>query len=81
MYTVFSIEDENVAGLMQSPAPMSYWAIYFHTDDCKGLTDKARAAGAQVMMDAEAVPGVGRISVLTDPQGAMFGLIEPEPAA
>jgi predicted enzyme related to lactoylglutathione lyase len=80
MYTVFSIGSDNVAGMMKSPAPISYWSIYFDTDDCKGLTDKARAAGAQVMMDSDAVPGVGTISVLTDPQGAMFGLIQPEPA-
>jgi uncharacterized protein len=57
---------------------MSYWSIYFNTDDCKGLTEKARNAGAQVMMDSQAMPTVGTISFLTDPQGAMFGLIEPE---
>jgi predicted enzyme related to lactoylglutathione lyase len=78
-YTVFSVDGDNVAGLMPSPAPMSYWAIYFNTDDCKGLTDKARAAGAQIMMDTNAAPGVGKFSFLTDPQGAMFGLLEPEP--
>jgi uncharacterized protein len=77
-YVVFSAGGRPVAGLMPSPAPMSYWSIYFATDDCKGLTDRARANGARIMMDAEAMEGVGRISILTDPQGAMFGLLEPE---
>jgi predicted enzyme related to lactoylglutathione lyase len=78
-YTVFSVGDENVAGLMQSPAPMSYWSIYFSVDDCKGLTEKAKSAGAQAMMDTQPVPTVGTISILTDPQGAMFGMLQPEP--
>ena len=77
-YTTFKIGEDYAAGLMVSPAPMSYWSIYFATDDCKGLTTKAVAAGAQAMMDTQPIPGVGKISFLTDPQGAMFGLIEPE---
>jgi predicted enzyme related to lactoylglutathione lyase len=78
-YTIFASGEDPVAGLMPSPAPMSYWSIYFNVDDCKALTEKAKAAGAQTMMDAEKTEGVGVISVLTDPQGAMFGMLEPEP--
>jgi predicted enzyme related to lactoylglutathione lyase len=79
-YTVFTAGGENVAGLMQSQAPMSYWSIYFSVEDCKDLTTKALAAGAQAMMNSEAIAGVGVISILTDPQGAMFGLLQPEPS-
>jgi predicted enzyme related to lactoylglutathione lyase len=77
-YTAFSNGGNPVAGLMQSPAPMSYWSIYFNTDDCKGLTKRALDAGARAMMDSEVIPGVGTLSIVTDPQGAMFGLIQPE---
>jgi len=77
-YTIFKAGETSVAGLMPSPIPMSYWSIYFDVDDCKSLTEKAKAAGAQAMMDAETTEGVGVISVLTDPQGAMFGLLQPE---
>ena len=80
-YTVFSADGEDTAGLMQSPAPMSYWSVYFDVDDCKATTDKALANGAQAMLNAEKVPGVGTISILTDPQGAMFGLIEGDQAS
>ena len=78
MYTVFSVHGGFVAGLMKSPMPMSYWSIYFAVDDCKGLTKKAVDSGAQLMMDAQHMPGVGVITVATDPQGAMFGMIEAE---
>ena len=80
-YTVFSSGGEDTAGLMQSPAPMSYWSVYFDVDDCKATTDKALASGAQAMLNSQNVPGVGTISILTDPQGAMFGLIEGERSA
>jgi predicted enzyme related to lactoylglutathione lyase len=60
---------------------MSYWSIYFNVDDCKAMTKKALESGAQAMMDSQAIPTVGTISILTDPQGAMFGLIEAEPSS
>ncbi len=80
-YTVFSLDGGFAAGLMKSQLPMSYWSIYFAVEDCKALTKKASEAGAQVMMDAQNIPGVGLVTVAADPQGAMFGMIEPEPTA
>lgn len=79
-YTVFSSGDENVAGMMESQMPMSYWSMYFQVDDCQGMTDRARSLGAQVMLDTDSAEGVGSFSIVTDPQGAMFGMIEPEQA-
>lgn len=78
VYTLFSIGDENVAGMMPSQMPMSYWSIYFQVEDCKGMTAKAKSLGAQTMMENMVAEGVGTISVFSDPQGAMFGIIEPE---
>ena len=77
-YTVFSVHGEQLAGLMKSQMPMSYWAIYFSVEDCKGLTEKVRSAGGQILMDSDPIPGVGLVTVATDPQGAMFGMIEAE---
>jgi predicted enzyme related to lactoylglutathione lyase len=64
--------------MMESPMPMSYWSIYFQVDDCKNMVERARSMGAQVMLEPDAAEGVGVISVLADPQGAMFGMIQPE---
>jgi uncharacterized protein len=79
MYTTFSAHGDFAAGLMKSPMPLSYWAIYFGVDDCKATTEKISAGGGQLMMDCQAIPGVGTITIATDPQGAMFGLLEAEP--
>lgn len=81
VYTVFSVGDKNVAGMMPSQMPMSYWSIYFQVEDCKGMTERAKSLGAQTMMENMVAEGVGTISVCTDPQGAMFGMIEPEAAS
>lgn len=78
-YTVFSLGDAQSAGLMQAQSPVSYWAIYFNVADCKASTEKARKGGAETLMDCMDVPGVGLITVATDPQGAMFGMIEARP--
>lgn len=77
-YTLYSNDGEYVAGMMPSMMPMSYWSLYFMVDDCKGMTDRARSLGAQVMVDCQVAEGVGTFSMLADPQGAMFGIIEPE---
>jgi predicted enzyme related to lactoylglutathione lyase len=77
-YTTFSAHGTFAAGLMKTQMPMSYWSIYFRVDDCKAMTEKVTAGGGQIMMDSESIPGVGVVSVVTDPQGAMFGMIEAE---
>ena len=77
-YTVFSVGGENCAGMMESPMPMSYWSIYFQVEDCKNMTARAQSMGASVMLEPTSAPGVGTFSVLGDPQGAMFGMIQPE---
>ena len=77
-YTVFNLDEKPIAGMMESQMPMSYWSIYFRVDDCKAMTEKAKSLGANAMLDSASAEGVGTFSVLTDPQGAMFGVIQPE---
>ena len=54
-------------------------ALYFLTRDVDALVQRAQALGASVLVPADDVPGVGRIAVLGDPTGAMFGLFTPAP--
>ena len=77
-YTVFSVGEESAAGLMETDMPMSYWSMYFDVEDCVGMTNKARSLGAQIVLEPESAPGVGTFSIAADPQGAMFGMIQPE---
>ena len=80
-YTLFKLDGESAAGMMPTQMPMSYWSIYFHVEDCKNMVERARSMGAQVMLEPETAAGVGTFSVLADPQGAMFGMIQPEETA
>ena len=77
-YTIFKQGDRPVAGMMPSPMPMSYWSVYFRVEDCKNMVERARSMGANVMMEPDSAPGVGTFAVVADPQGAMFGMIEPD---
>ena len=82
-YTVFHVEGGNpqgIAGAMAPPMPgmPAYWGVYFQVDDTTATVAKAKALGAQVLMDATPMPGVGTLATITDPQGATFSLMAPE---
>jgi hypothetical protein len=53
----------------------SYWMVYFNVNDVDGSFRKAIEAGAQEMLAPMDFPG-GRFAILSDPQGATFGLLK-----
>jgi len=57
------------------------WLAYFHVDDVDASVKQAEAAGASVHIPATTMPGVGRMAMLADPQGAAFYLMDPIPPA
>ena len=78
-YTEFQIDGQSVAGGMEMnpmvPAQVpSYWMVYFNVDDVDRACETAKGAGAQEMVAPMDFPG-GRFAILTDPQGAAFGLL------
>jgi predicted enzyme related to lactoylglutathione lyase len=79
-YTEFLASDTSVAGGMEMP-PMvpadvpSYWMPYFLAADVDAIHAQALAAGAREIVPVHDMPD-GRFSILTDPQGALFGLIK-----
>ena len=58
-----------------------FWMIYFAVDDADRSVEDAKAAGGSVQRDAFDVPGTGRFAILADPQGAAFGILQPEMSA
>ena len=79
-YTEFLHDGESILGAweMNPMVPKevpSYWMVYFIVDDVGKAHEKAVGLGAQQMMEPQAYPG-GRFSILTDPQGATFGLMQ-----
>jgi uncharacterized protein len=78
-------EDGGAAGgvLTLSPAMMAGgakpgWLPYFHVTDVDAAIAKAAGMGAQLFLD-QTMPGVGRMAMLGDPQGAAFYLMDPVP--
>lgn len=71
-----------VAGMMslegQEGAPPPNWLTYFAVDDCDRTAEDIGKAGGRVMRGPEEIPGTGRFAIAADPQGAVFGILEPD---
>ena len=55
------------------------WLGYIYVPDVDQAISKIEAAGGKAMMPAMDIPSVGRIAMVTDPQGAPFYIMKPEP--
>jgi len=82
-YRIFQRGETRVGGLMTLPddSMPAHWQPYVAVDDADGTTAKAKELGGSALMEPMDVPNVGRTAVLRDPQGAVFGIIKPEPAS
>jgi predicted enzyme related to lactoylglutathione lyase len=82
-YTVMKVGDRGVGGVMTLPeeaAKMGMppaWVGYIHADDTDTATASVKKAGGKVHREPSDIPGVGRFSVVADPQGAVFMLLQP----
>jgi predicted enzyme related to lactoylglutathione lyase len=78
-YTQFETDGESIAGAMEMnpgiPAEVpSYWMIYFNAANVDDSYARALELGATEMVAPTDFPG-GRFAIVSDPQGAMFGLL------
>ena len=78
-YTEFQVGGVSVAGCMTMtddvPAELPpYWMPYVEVDDADAAVTKATSLGASVVVAAMDFPG-GRFAIVSDPQGAMLGLM------
>jgi uncharacterized protein len=81
-YTEFQVDGESIAGAMEMnpmvPAEVpSYWMAYFNVDDVDAAYQKALGLGAREMLAPQEFPG-GRFAIVSDPQGATFGLLKSQ---
>ncbi len=75
-YTMVDVGDGTGGGMQAHPvsgAP-SAWLAYVNVDDLKASTEKARKLGATVMREPMEVMGMGSLSIIVDPTGAVLGL-------
>ena len=81
VYTMFKRGDgASAAGLMKVPAEAQgmppNWLSYFQTADLAKSTEKVKELGGNVVVGPMPIPNIGAFSIVTDPQGATFGLFQ-----
>lgn len=71
--------DANIGGIPPAngnPGVPPHWMLYFSASDIDITTNKAGSLGATTLLPVTEIPETGNISVLSDPQGAMFALYQ-----
>jgi uncharacterized protein len=58
------------------PGVPPHWMAYFQVDDVDAAASKARQMGANLYLAPTTMEGVGRMSVIADPQGAVFSIFK-----
>lgn len=79
-YTLLYAGDTQLAGMAALPEEARrmgvppHWLGYVAVDDVDAFTDRATRMGAAVHVPPMDIPGVGRFSIVADPQGASIAL-------
>jgi predicted enzyme related to lactoylglutathione lyase len=81
-YTIFKRADgTQAAGMMKIPDQMkgvpSHWLSYFAVEDIQATVGKLTQIGGKVQVPPTPIPGIGTFSVVQDPQGAYFAMLQP----
>jgi len=82
-YWIARKEGRPVGGIFELTAPNysgipSHWMTYMAVNDIAQAEQDTAKAGGEVMRPTAHVPGLGKLSVVSDSTGALIGLIEPE---
>ena len=84
-YTVFKRPDGTpAAGMMAMPADAEAppnWLSYIQVDHCDAIAAQVKTLGGTICVQPQDIPATGRFSVLADPQGATFAILQPEKKA
>lgn len=76
-YLLCMVDGQPVAGIgpkMGSGEAPNAWTTYLASEDADQTADKIASAGGQVLMAPFDVMDVGRMTIATDPDGAVFGV-------
>ena len=79
-FTMFNLaeEDRPAGGMLAMPTEMpgsSHWLPYFQVEDVDKSAESAREFGGKICNPPMEIASVGRMAMLTDPQGAAFSVI------
>ena len=75
-YGFFQINGQQVAGVgpLMDPSQPAVWSTYIATDDADAAVERAKAAGAQALVEPMDVMEAGRMAFLAHPAGGMVGI-------
>ncbi len=81
-YWVAKVGDKPVGGIFTMDGPQfegvpEHWFAYIAVDDVDASVGRAEAAGGKIRRPAFDVPGIGRIVILEDVNGAAMGWMTP----
>lgn len=83
-YTMWVAGERPIGGVMDLPpearkmgAP-PHWLAYTAVDDVDASAKQATSLGGKVLAPPWDIPKVGRVAVLSDPQGAAFAIYKPD---
>jgi predicted enzyme related to lactoylglutathione lyase len=82
-YSLLRVGDTQVAGLMALPKEARDagmrpgWVGYIGVGDVDAAAAEVQQLGGSILGPPVDIPGVGRIAMITDPQGAPFNLFKP----
>ncbi len=78
-YHVVKVGDTSVGGIMGPPPgapPMPpHWGCYVTVSSVEDTLAQCAALGGKTLVSAMDVPGVGRMAVIQDPQGAVLNVM------
>jgi predicted enzyme related to lactoylglutathione lyase len=82
-YTLFKAGGQPTAGMMGLTAEMKgvppHWNIYFAVTNPDEIVKKAGTLGGRTQVPPTDIPTVGRFAMIADPEGAVFGVLQPLP--
>jgi predicted enzyme related to lactoylglutathione lyase len=78
-YKVVAVGETAIGGIMAMPPgspPMPpHWGCYVTVDQVEAVLEKCAALGGKTLVPPMDIPGVGRMAVLQDPQGAVLNIM------
>lgn len=83
-YSIWHVGDEGVGGVAhlaeeaQAMGACPHWIAYLGVPDTAAAVDRATRAGASVLVPTTAMPEVGTMAIVADPQGAVFAFFTPD---
>jgi predicted enzyme related to lactoylglutathione lyase len=78
-YEILKSDGQGRAGIMKMPGLPQMWMPYVKVANTDATVEKAKKLGATSKKPPETLPNVGRLAVISDPQGAMLGILQPSP--